>query len=207
MALKVLTFDSCGSQFLDDLKMSFMGDSRKGDQPTEGISNMDCSQKVDKTGICFHCSSEECVHNQNAKCDHNFKRITISELSSTNGGFGSSLDCNDEEDFLCASSKPDFMRTPFENRHTLVSNFVNQLNQIHLKKAGLCDAEKDRLLSFQEYPSTNHQGGILMQLQDKQKRMMKKKVVACTSQSLVLLGVAQWRIAQALLKTRVKLRE
>ena len=158
MALKVLTFDSCGSQFLDDLKMSFMGDSLKGDQPTKGTSNMDCSQKVDKTG-CFHCSSEECVHNQNAKCDHNFKRITISELSSTNGGFGSSLDCNDEEDFLCASSKPDFMRTPFENRHTVVANFVHQLNQIHLKKAGLCDAEKDRLLSFQEYPSTNHQGG------------------------------------------------
>ncbi|KAK2556767.1 DDB1- and CUL4-associated factor 15 [Acropora cervicornis] len=161
MALKVLTFDSCGSQFLDDLKMSFMGDSLKGDQPTEGISNMDCSQKVDKTGICFHCSSEECVHNQNAKCDHNFKRITISELSSTNGGFGSRLNCNDEEDVLCASSKPDFMRTPFENRHTVVSNFVNQLNQIHLKKAGLCDAEKDRLFSFQEYPSTNHQGGHL----------------------------------------------
>lgn len=157
MALKVLTFDSCGSQFLNDLKMSFMGDSHEGDQPTEGISNMNCSQKVDKTGICFHSSSEECVHNQNAKCDHNFKRITISELSRTNGGLGSNLDCNnDEEDFHCASSKPEFMRTPFENRHTVVSNFVNQLNQIHLKKAGLCDAEKDRLLFFQEYPATNH---------------------------------------------------
>ena len=163
VALKVLTFDSNGGHFLDDLKMAFMGDSRKGDQPTtEGMSNMDSSQGVNKTGICSQYSSKERVPKQNVKCDHNLKSISVSELSRTDAGFGSSMDCNnEEEDFFCAPSKPEVMRTPFENRQTVVSDFVNQLNQIHLKKGGLCDAEKDRLLSPQENPTTNHQGGHL----------------------------------------------
>ncbi|XP_068727567.1 uncharacterized protein [Montipora capricornis] len=157
MALKVLTFEENDKHVLEYLERSFVGISQTEDWPSRDMSSEIFSKEVGKINVSLQSSTEESLgmHTSENTSYHNSEN-SISDLSSFKTDTGWSLNSNGSDDnYGICGSKTHVVNKRLE-RHTLVSNFVNELNKIHLKKTR---ANDHHVSSSRETSISSHQGG------------------------------------------------